>query len=129
MSMIPYDLIAVADRFPLSIEDFRRLKDYPRSQLRVAHFLLADEETRKKLFYQPSSKWRMEDTVFLIKAVRDQVSEIQLSSLPAFILTMVSHSPLSKKKSSKRSFDTALALRWRWIQKIRVHCPLAIHLL
>jgi len=75
MRATPYDLMSVAERFPLSIEDFRKLKDYPKSQLRVAHFLLAtDEETRKKVLNHPGSKWRVEDTYVLAKALRENPS-------------------------------------------------------
>jgi hypothetical protein len=93
-----YDTIPIAERFPLSIGDFRKLKHYPSSQIRVARYLMAkDEATKKKMFNRPDSKWRVEDTYFLKKIVEESVSYVFVYE---FLLTHgpFMFRPLSKKK-------------------------------
>jgi hypothetical protein len=61
------------------VDDFRALKQFPRSQVRVARYLATeDEELRKRLFNEPESKWRPEDTGFLRKIFQEKVSVLYL---------------------------------------------------
>jgi len=79
----PHANLPFAERFPSTIEEFRKLSEDPEAQYRVAQYLVTDdEEEQKKWFIHGKSRWRKADTTALRTIVqgdptfREEVNQV-----------------------------------------------------
>jgi hypothetical protein len=79
---LPYDTLRFGERFPTTIEEFRRLSSQPAKQRHVAQYLLCDaEEGQKRLFTRGGPSWRIQDTHKLTAAISEDVSQLSSKSI------------------------------------------------
>ena len=89
----PISDVDMEHRFPGSIDEFRKLSEYPAAQLRVAKYLDArSDDARKDIFNAEGSQWKAGDTAVLKRAYFEHVSSSTCCGLKPLSLALNSPS-------------------------------------